>query len=259
MSFSADWLELRADADRRARNPDLAADLAVAMFERDPLRVLDLGSGTGANLAALSPILGAVQHWTLVDNDAALLETVAPPPGITVERRVADLASGLEALFAPAPDLVTASAFFDLAGQAMIDEVVARTVRAGAAFYTVLTYDGRQVWAPGHAGDAGMLAAFNADQRRDKGLGPALGPDATDALARAFEQAGYEVHTAPSDWALAPREDAALIRELAMGTARALAPAVGTAAAEDWRTARVTADEVMIGHLDLLALPPGIG
>lgn len=259
MSFSADWLALRTDADRRARNPKLAGDLAEALFERDPLRVLDLGAGTGANLAALSPILGTVQHWTLADNDPALLEAVAPPLGITVERRVADLSSSLTELFDPAPDLVTASAFFDLGGQALIEEVVRLTVRAGAAFYTVLTYDGRQVWAPDHDGDVAMLAAFNADQRRDKGLGAALGPDATDALARAFGKAGYQVQTAPSDWVLSQGEDAALIRALAEGTVTALAPILGEEKAGKWRDSRVVAEEVTIGHIDLLALPTDAG
>ena len=255
MSFSADWLALRSDADRRARNPALAADLAEALFDTDPLQVLDLGSGTGANLAALAPLFGLAQRWVLVDNDARLLAHVHSQPGVALDRRIVDLADDLEGLFDPRPDLVTASAFFDLAGSAWIDRLVDGVVEAEAAFYTVLTYDGREDWAPGHDLDADVLAGFKADQHRDKGLGPALGPDATAHLAQAFRAASYQVQTAPSDWQLTRAEDGALISALAEGSAAAVADRLGAEQAAEWQTARSNAESVMIGHLDLLALP----
>ena len=256
MSFSADWLALRADADRLARNAGLAADLAAWAEGREDLRVLDLGSGTGANLAALASLLPAAQHWVLADSDADLLGQVTPPEGIDVEQRVTDLGSGLGTLFQPAPDLVTASAFFDLCGAGFVDDLVARTGRAGAAFHTVLSYDGREDWSPPHPLDEAVLAAFHADQARDKGLGPALGPKATDYLARAFEAAGYRVTTGASDWQLSAVQDAALIAALARGSADAVAPVLGTETAQAWHTARARAERIMIGHQDLLALPP---
>src|SRR5690606_22627873 len=91
-SFSADWLALRAGADRRARDEGLAARLSAHFAVREGLRVLDLGAGTGAMLAATAPLLPSGQSWRLVDGDAALLARVSPPDGIAVERVVADLA-----------------------------------------------------------------------------------------------------------------------------------------------------------------------
>ena len=44
---------------------------------RRPIRVVDLGCGTGSNLRATAPLLGAEQHWTLVDYDPA---PAATPP-----------------------------------------------------------------------------------------------------------------------------------------------------------------------------------
>lgn len=254
MSFSADWLALRADADSRARDAGMATRLAKSL-PAGPLRILDLGSGTGANLNALSPALPQSQHWVLTDNDTALLERVAPPDGVSCDRVTLDLSRDLSALFAPAPDLVTASAFFDLCGPGIIDRIVANTVATGAAFYTVLTYDGREVWTPPHPLDADALAAFHADQRSDKGLGPALGPDATDHLTKAFEAASYDVFVAQSDWELTQNQDADLIRALATGSASAVQSTLGVAKAQEWSTARQDAKAVMIGHQDLLALP----
>ena len=72
--FSASWLALREPVDHRSRNGALAQRLASQFAERESIRITDLGSGTGSNLRALVPILPAEQHWTLIDNDPALLE-----------------------------------------------------------------------------------------------------------------------------------------------------------------------------------------
>ncbi len=258
MSFSADWLALRADADRRARDAGLAARLSRHFAGRAGLRILDLGAGTGAMAAATATLLGPGQRWRLVDSDATLLERAASPPGvpeIIIERVVADLAGDLSTLFDPAPDLVTASAFFDLCGAEWTDRLAGHAAAAGAALYAVLTYDGRESWSPPHPLDIPVLAAFQADQRRDKGLGPALGPDAAPHLAGALRAEGYDVATAASDWRLGAPADAALIAALAQGTAQAVAPALGNHAAA-WQRARARATAVTIGHVDLLALPP---
>lgn len=254
MSFSADWLALRAEADREARDPGLAAELAGFWEDQESLTVLDLGAGTGASLHAISPLLPRLQHWTLIDADAGLLDLVEVPDGVDAQREVFDLSGDLAALFDPAPGLVTASAFFDLCGEAWIGRLVDAVARADAVFYTALTYDGRETWAPAHATDNVVLAAFHADQRRDKGLGPALGPEATEALVRAFREQGYHVVTAQSDWNLTSRENADLIRMLAEGSAGAVRPALGETA-DAWLEARRTAEAVIIGHLDLLAVP----
>ncbi len=129
-------------------------------------------------MRATAPLLGPGQRWRLVDGDAELLARADPPAGVAAEPVLADLGGDLAPLFDPAPDLVTASAFFDLCGAAWIDRLVGHAAAAGATLYAVLTYDGREAWAPPYPLDAAALAAFHADQRRDKGLGPALGPDA---------------------------------------------------------------------------------
>lgn len=256
MNFSADWLSLRADADARARNPGLAERLKAHFAGREGLRVLDLGSGTGAMMRATASSLGPGQRWRLVDADRALLDRAEAPAGVAVERVVADLAGDIAPLFDPAPDLVTASAFFDLCGAAWIDALAGRAAEAGAVVHAVLTYDGRQTWTSPHPRDAEVLAAFHADQRRDKGLGPALGPEAAPCLADALRRAGFEVETAPSDWRLASPADAALIAALASGTAGTVVPTLGSDAAEDWRQSRAAAASVTIGHTDVLGLPP---
>lgn len=254
--FSSDWLDLRATADGRARDAGLAARLGTHFAGHSSLRVLDLGAGTGANLRATAPLIACSQHWLLTDNDPALLARCAPLPGTEIATRTADLSEGVEALFDPAPELVTCSAFLDLCGAAWLDRLAEAVARSGAALYAVLSYDGREVWEPPHPLDPQVLTAFHADQRRDKGLGPSLGPDAHAYLAQSLRGRGYRVAEGASDWVLQPPRDAALVAALAQGSADAVAGALGQGTAETWHAARAVAQRVIIGHQDLLALPP---
>ena len=70
---------------------------------------------------------------------------------------------------------------------------------------------------------------------------------------------GYQVQTARSDWQLGPA-DAALVRELITGIARAVAVEydLDPGALHEWKTFRLAhADSgtCLVGHLDLLATP----
>lgn len=275
--FSADWLALREPADVRARDPGLLAALAQHLATRNALEVVDLGCGTGANIRSTAPALGPGQRWTLVDHDRGLLEAArvalldwadeASENGssimlmkdgldIAVTFRQADLMQDLESVVGGRPDLVTASALFDLCSADYIARAARAITSEGAAFYTVLTYDGEQGWSPPHKADADMAAAFNAHQQIDKGFGSAAGPAAPAALALGFRQAGYSVLEASTPWLLGPA-DQALIDALADGFAGAVSEIGGVSpdVIADWLCVRRTG--CVVGHTDTLALPPG--
>ncbi|MCG6121802.1 MAG: SAM-dependent methyltransferase [Microvirga sp.] len=276
--FSVDWLSLREGADHRSRDRALLAALSAAFAGRQEIDVVDLGCGSGSNLRALAAHLPARQNWRLVDHDAALLaaarETIADwadearrdGDNLEVETdgkrlRVsfvqADLARDVDAVLDPTPALVTAAALFDLCSRDWIARFAAAVAKRGAAFYTALTYDGRETWEPPHPADAAVLAAFHAHQASDKGFGLSAGPQATQVLAQAFASAGYRVETGDSPWRLGS-DDAALIAALANGAAQAVAETGDLPAAdvESWRAARTKAGvSCLVGHADLLAHP----
>ncbi|MFG1399559.1 SAM-dependent methyltransferase [Roseixanthobacter pseudopolyaromaticivorans] len=284
--FSAQWLALREPADVAARHAGLAADLALRLArhaggaDREQ-RIVDLGAGTGSNLRATAPLLGPRQSWRLLDHDSALLEEAraalaawGAERGMAVQsagsrlvlegkgRHIAisfaeaDLAAGLGAIGTGEPHLVTASAFFDLVSAEWIARFAAQVAQQGALFYTVLTCDGRDAWHPGHAADGEIARAFQAHQARDKGFGPAAGPQASTLLAEAFQRQGYGTREESSPWRLGPHHGP-LIAALAQGTAGAAAQ-TGLLAEETvsaWLNARRHAT-CEIGHADLLAWPP---
>jgi hypothetical protein len=242
MSFEPAWLALREPADAAARDVGLLEE-ATALVG-DGLG-LDLGCGTGATARAF----GAGPRWRLVDRDRRLLELAAAGcPG--AEAVEADLAA-VDRLPLDGVALVTASALLDLVSQAWIEALSGRLADAGVPVYAALSYDGTVAWDAPEPGDAAVVAAFNRDQRRDKGLGPALGPAAPAALARALAARGYRVRTAPSPWRLGNAE-AALQAALVEGIAEA------AAAPASWRQARLAASAASrctVGHVDLLAVP----
>ncbi|WP_282601743.1 class I SAM-dependent methyltransferase [Paracoccus sp. PARArs4] len=257
MAFSAEWLALREPADRAARDPGLIARAALAAGP-DPV-VLDLGCGTGSTLRVMSPHLPGNARWRLVDNDPALLDRARAEAQGRAETHRIDLGD-LDALPLDGATLVTASALLDLMPAEWIAGLAARLAEAQLPFYAALSYDGVMRWQPQLLGDEAITRAFNDHQRGDKGLGAALGPDSGPRAVEIMRKAGFRVHHADSPWSLNGAE-APLHRALLEGIADA-ASETGNADAAEWGRNRIGIAErsrCHVGHMDILALPPGTG
>lgn len=277
-TFDPAWLALREPADHRSRAAAAMSLLAPVWHAGDWSRVVDLGSGTGSNLRYLAPKLPGVRRWTLVDHDADLLSRVVAPDGAESTRIVGDLAEeGIEAIRESQADLVAGSALLDLVSKDWLGALAAVCRESGSAALFALTYDGWIQWQAADddprpvddPGDALVRRSVNAHQRRDKGLGPALGPMAGLTAERAFRGAGYRVWLLPSPWRLGPG-DAELVRALVDGWEAAAVEQLRDARQEDgpvdaervraWaerRRATVRSGRfgLTVGHVDLLALP----
>lgn len=259
--FSADWLTLREPADAAARSPEVLGAVRSHFAGYESVSVCDLGSGTGAAVAAFSAFLPARQHWQLADDDAANLAAAKPlreSDTVTVEPVLADLSAN-PAPWGAACQLVTATALFDLASPAWITGLAGRLAADRLPLLATLTYDGAQSFSASHPADAEMLAAFNRHQRLDKGLsGPAAGPDGTAVLAEALQAKGYRLTRASSPWRLDGRRDAAMIAAVLEGWAAAVMEAgfVSAGTVCDWRETHLErADSLTVGHCDLFAIP----
>lgn len=262
-TFSADWLALREPADVAARSEALTRLAGDRLALRRGHRAIDLACGTGANVRYLTARLPVVPTWTIVDHDPALLAEARRQlgsgplgPEYTLTARRLDLAD-LDPAVVAGHDLVTASALLDLVSTAWL-ETLARACRsAEAVVLLALTFDGRVDCTPPHPDDELVRGLVLRHQRRDKGFGPALGPDAVAVAEACFATAGFTVRTAHSDWQL---ESPRLQRELIAGWARAAAeidPAQASrlAAWEQRRHAHVLEgrSRIRVGHRDLVA------
>ena len=252
----SEWLALRQSVDHASRSLALTRAVVAALPEHRPLRIVDLGSGTGSNVRYLAPLLPSPQSWLTVDRDANLMDQSAGA-GVSIERRVTNLGDFDPAIVARA-HLVTASALLDLVSERWLRELASACRSAGAVVLFALTYDGRSECAPAEPEDERVRELFNTHQRRsDKGFGVAAGPDAVAKTLRAFRDLAYDVRHEPSDWILGP-EMQVLQNKLIDGWAIAateVAPAEAVAIA-DWRQRRlyhVSAgrSKIVVGHADI--------
>ena len=270
--FTAQWLDLREPADRRARNAGLLAEVACYFNDRTQITVTDLGCGTGATMRALGPHLPARQSWRLVDHDAGLLDAIEQrcrglPPAtqaIAWQLHHAELQDDLEAIMARSADLVTMSALLDLTSIAWLERLAEMAAARRRPIYATLTYNGRIACEPVDPFDAPVLLAFNAHQRGDKGFGRAIGPFAS---ARAIERLAarrFNIRHAGSDWVL-DVNDGVLQGELMHGWYRTAWEhgVLNRRKLDRWLLRRLEAvqaerSRLTVGHFDIWAYPPAL-
>jgi hypothetical protein len=266
----SEWLALRQRADFAARSVALTQAVADRLRLVRPLRVLDLGGGTGSNIRYLAPALGRDQHWLITDKDARLLAEAAAHAAVAVpDVQVETRAMNLGKLDAPeifdGRHLVTASALLDLVSDEWLRRVAAECRRVGACALFTITYNGRNECTPGDPDDAAVFDLFNRHQLTDKGLGgAAAGPRATVVARRCFVDAGFAVRVESSDWRIGP-DEREFQRQLIEGWADAAAE-MSTVNdrrrhyISDWlqrRLAHVDAgrSRIIVGHDDMLCSP----
>ncbi len=263
-SFSADWLALREPYDLRARNPAVLDGVAASLQQLSAVRIVDLACGTGSTMRALSPLLPARQHWTLIDNDLGLLARATAAPRLeraAVAAVPLDLNRDLEAALDGPVDLVVTSALLDLVSETWLDRLAVEIAARAIPLYAALSYDGRIEFAPSDPLDAAIAAGVNAHQRTDKGFGPALGRAAVALAIARFEALGYSVVHGTSDWTMGPH-DFDIQAELLEGWASA-ARDIGALSAADtaaWLRCRRDAvaggnSSLLVGHVDFFATP----
>jgi len=284
--FGLDWLRLREPHDLRARSRDLARQFGKAVRAHagnEPAGIVDLGAGSGANFRALAPLISGDQHWRLVDHDRALLGHQAAEiaqwargqgwhvthgsNAVTISalesqwqahRVELDLARDLPSLPLSAHG-VTCAALLDLVSPEWLERLADRIAAARVPFLAAINVDGRRHWEPTHPEDTAVARAFAEHQHRDKGFGPALGPDAPAKTAALFRARRYRVTAAAGQWRLGAA-DPVMLAALVDGTAEAASETDPAQSSGRWRADRraTLADGMLrlgVGHVDILAEP----
>jgi hypothetical protein len=282
------WLALREAADWASRSEHLVQRVRETLASVPAVCGLDLCTGTGSNLRYLLDRLPGQQQWLLVDRDLALLEEVparlsawahakgcnvvtdgrvshvrGDRVGVRVETRQMNLERLDPAMF-EGRNLVTASALLDLVSESWLRLLATRCRAARAAALFSITYNGQSSCDPAEPEDDMVRELMNLHQRTDKGLGgPAAGPEAWAVAERVFEDAGYRVERASSDWLIEPSERA-FQRQLIEGWARAaceMAPREASTIADWLRRRQAHVDtgrsRIVVGHADMAALAAG--
>jgi hypothetical protein len=262
--FSAQWLALREPYDAKARDAAVLDAVASAFRGEPSVSVVDLACGTGATLRALGPRLPARQSWRLVDNNLSLLaqaSALGRPPHLTVNARPVDLAHDLEVALDGPIHLVTTSALLDLVSAEWLERLAVEAAARRLPVYAALTYQGSASLDPAEPFDLEVIAAVNRHQRRDKGFGPALGPEAGRRAVRSFERVGYNVLPGSSDWVFEPHDREIQLQVLAGWAVAAtelgdLPPtAIANWLAQRRNLVMAGQSNMTVGHVDLFATP----
>lgn len=228
-----EWLLLRFAADRESRAPSLLAKAQESASRHAPLRVLDLGAGSGANLLYLAPRLPArAQAWTLIDRDTSLVARVEACFAVMAGRipdmelhagelRFADRAARYalktgdfladdSPLYQEAWDLVVANAVFDLLSHAQLghffDLVTRHWQSSRPPMYFTINLDENIAFTPRLPEDGAVATLFHAHMQRQQSFGRALGPKSAEAILRLAEERGLRVLAAPSPWQIGAGE-----------------------------------------------------
>lgn len=282
--FSDTWLRMREPVDAASRDRGLAAGLTDRLVK--PVHVIDLATGTAANLRYLSPLLGRAQKWQLTDHDPALLGAIparlsewsrdigaryrddrdgiridAPTFSCQVACERRDLSGELSAIDVPTGSLVTAAALLDLVSEPWLASLAERCRVSCAPVLFALSYNGEIRFEPSDPEDAMVSALVNRHQSTDKGFGAALGPAAAARAVELFEHCDFHVETACSDWRLGSQHQQlqhALI-EGWLAAAIEMAPEKA-GVLRQWaqrRNERVTSarSTLVVGHTDLVGWP----
>ncbi|WP_422374588.1 class I SAM-dependent methyltransferase [Roseibium sp.] len=257
--FSSEWLALRAPLDLAARSRAVETAFIEAL-PKGALRLLDLASGTGSTVEALSSLLDRPVTWQLTDYDPALLQVARERWPESIHIRQIDLQADLEQLPFDEVEAVTTSAFLDLASQDFLERLADKVVATGKPFLASLTYDGRSDFDPGHPTDAELLETLNRHQKSDKGFGPALGPDAATTAVSLFEDRGFQVVSGRSDWQISPKASAFLLEFLGGWLRVGKELNLPDDLLDSWwqdRKERINSGTLAmtVGHIDFVALP----
>jgi hypothetical protein len=231
-----------------------------------PLRLMEIATGLGSGTRFVSPRLTNQQHWTLVDHDPQLLNSIGPEmnrslPGLEYQVVDHDLRN-LDGLKAPSIDAVLTQALLDLASEEWLVSLADWLAAQQVPFLASLTVDGRVEWTPADPRDADVQRAFRVHQTFDRGFGASPGPKAAQRMQRLLVARGFDVCVEEADWSIPP-EDVQMVEGMVDGIAWAASEAaehadVSTALISDWyrdRKASLSTVGLRVGHIDLLAIP----
>ena len=230
-----DWLLLRYAADKRSRGQGLLKQLQTLLADKGEITVLDIGAGSGANLAFLAPRLNvSEQRWHLVDRDTQLtskvsgaLQALSKVDDIQLESNNTELrfSSGVatytastedfldvdSSIYQQAWDVVTANAVFDLL---TIDQlrrffILAKTHWTHNPWmYFTINLDSQMSFDPMMPEDEEVVRLFHLHMQRPQSFGCSLGNDSAILLNNIAKEVGFEVDLERSDWVATPQEEA---------------------------------------------------
>ncbi len=233
-AFDTGWLETRFPHDARARNPEVERACLQYCGDFNPLRILDIGAGTGSSFLYLTEKMPDQQYWTLVELNPQLLKaarerivkwaeqyrynTISTAEGLQLQKgkKSIELAFRhqsfleLSGLLSTAQfHLVTAAAVFDLLSAAMFRELAQQLMAHDIALLATLNYRS-MAFLPQSREDKKYVEAYEAHMLRPQPFGQSMGPGCCREMIRFYRERQKPLSSGPSSWNIAASDKAML-------------------------------------------------
>lgn len=235
--FDPKWLQERYRFDAAARNKELEWEAIHQFAFLEHLQIVDLGSGTGANVRYYLEQFPQNQTWYCVEEDGMLREVfwqnmleLAHADGYQPEQEGDSLKmtkSGhwVEIHFVQGnlmeldklvdllrTDLILANAVFDLFSADQFAELIHVISHHSLSMLFSLNYEG-MAFFPQEEKDDFFIRQYNAHMQRPQDFGHGMGPDASQVMKEALNKKLGHVKRGQSIWEIA-QEDTEMLRFL---------------------------------------------
>ena len=227
-SYEPDWLEVRYPYDEAARHPAVEEAAHVWLSRQDgPYQLVDVGAGHGANFRYYLDRLPGPQHWTLVEQDPALVTAarsrilalaqargwevqavgdtlhLAGPQPVTVRLVTGSLLELARWVDLEATHMVLANAVFDLFTPAQFEGFAQELAGARTALFMTLNYTG-MAFAPVEPVDRLIVGLYEAHMNRPRAAGRGMGKYGPQHMAAILEARGFALTEGESCWEVPP-------------------------------------------------------
>lgn len=220
----AEWLELRIPYDAKGRNSIVEASCQQYLKKRQSLKIVDLGSGTGANCRYYLSKISQEQEWFLVEQNQELLEIAfdklivwAQENGyesqwqnsilvlknqvykITIHRIVGSILDLENLIDLNTFDLAVANAVFDLFSEKQFQTLLECLKKYHLPLLATFNYTGTN-FIPQTEDDSYFIKYYHQHMQRPQYFGRGMGPDCGSSMWEAMKRIGMNVLQGESPW-----------------------------------------------------------
>lgn len=225
------WLRTRFLYDAKARSKKVEKTLLDYFSDKSCIRILDLGSGLGANTQYYAPLFPSSQDWTLLEIDRKLAETSLwdlrtwASRGTwnvnsftdhlvirTGERTISVYTKNTSFFELNTPgsladqDLIMSNAFFDLIPQDKFTRFASILSSAQKPLLSTLNYVSMH-FTPKEKADKDYISLYESHMLRPKEFGRPMGFRCGEKMKKTLSRGGYTVHSDQSLWEISPRDE----------------------------------------------------
>ena len=228
--FNTDWLNERFRFDNTARSTIVENELFSHLSNKNKLKIVDIGSGSGSSCVYLMKKLPQDQDWTFVELNPNLakaslirLERIAldnnweahrsqntliiqtPDKNINIKVIHASFLELDSFLDLSAVDLVTAAAVFDLLSVKMLHDFLGKLLTHKVALLATINYAG-MAFQPAEVADIYFAHLYGQHMLRPRDFGQSTGPNCSRLMMDFHQKKGINAICEPSNWLVRPTD-----------------------------------------------------